>query len=213
MVIYFLVSKVVIGIETGQTTGIGVGLIFLYFFGNAARGAFVFHRIEKVDNPNYQPTSKLVYWIGVPLAAIFVVMIGFGVMTMTGLAPPTDVQSGSSLLPAYRAELISNDIVYEDDEIVYFYSYGLSSILEGGSVLTDDRVIMYFTNHDGELEVYELYLFDISSVELVSSGNMFNDSIYKVNSFEPDAWLQISLPTEKRGDVLFVEELRLRIQP
>jgi len=83
-----------------------------------------------------------------------------------------------------------------------------SSILEGGSVLTDDRVIMYFTNEDNELEIYELYFSEIATVELVSMGNMFNNSVYRVHSFNPDAWLEISLSAEKRGDIMFIERLR-----
>ncbi len=205
---YFIFSKIVIGIETGSTSGIFVALVFLYFYGKAIQGAFVFHKIKKSENPNYKPTPKWIYFTGIPVLIILAALMGIGLLTMTGTLPSTEVQAGSKVLQRDKDVLISNAVVSEGDHIEYFYSVGFTSILEGGSILTDDRVILYLPDENKELEVYEIYFNDIASVELIEMGNAMNDSIYKVSSHEPDAWLQIALSTENSGDVKFIEALR-----
>ena len=87
------------------------------------------------------------------------------------------------------------------------------SVLAGGSILTTDRVILYLPDEDGdkELEVYEIYFNDVAFVGLIEIGDFLNNSVYKINSYEPDAWLQIALSTENKGDVKFIEALRSKI--
>ena len=45
----FLFSKVFYIIETGSIYGIGIGLVFLYFFGKAIQGTFTYHKIEQAN--------------------------------------------------------------------------------------------------------------------------------------------------------------------
>lgn len=210
--LYFILSKIYIGIELGRMSGLAMGLVFLYFYGKAIQGTFVFHKIEKSENPNYKPTSKLAYYAGIPVLVLFVAALGFGLMTMTGVVPSTEVQSGAEMFRKDKDTLISSNIISVDDEVLFFYSEGLTSILEGGQVLTDDRVIMYLNDENLELQVYEIYFDDIASVELVQMGNAMNLSIYQVNSYEPDAWIQIALSAENKGDIVFVEALRKKVQ-
>jgi hypothetical protein len=206
--IYFILSKILIGVETGKISGIGLGLVFLYFYGKAIQGAFVFHKMEKAENPNYKTTPKWVYFTGVPVLIIFVVLIGVGLMTMTGAMPSTEVQAGEDVLQSDKDALITNNVIFENDTLKYFYSFGFTSVLDGGSVLTSDRVILYMPDENQELQVYEIYFNDISSIELIEMGNLMNDSIYRVNSHTPDAWIQMPLSTESRGDIKFIESLR-----
>ena len=206
--IYFIISKIFIGLETGKLSGIGIGLVFLYFYGKAIQGAYVFHKLEKSENNNYKTTPKWVYFTGVPALTILVVLMGVGLMTMTGAMPSTEVQSGEDVLQVDKDALITNSVISEDDKLKFFYSNGFTSVLEGGSVLTSDRVILYMPDENQELQVYEIYFNDISSVELIEIGNLMNDSIYRVNAHTPDAWIQLALSTENRGDIKFIESLR-----
>ncbi len=208
---YFIFAKIYISIEMGKISGIWVTLVFLYFYGKAIQGTFVYNKIEKVENPNYKTTPKWIYFTAIPSLAIFFALMGIGILTMTGVLPSTKVQKGSEISQRDRSLLISNAIVSKSDNIKYFYSGGLTSILEGGSILTDDRVILYLPDANQELEVYAIYLDDIASVELIKMGNFMNDSIYKVSSYEPDVWLQITLSVENRGDVKFINALRYKV--
>lgn len=209
--VYFIISKIFIGIETGKVTGIFISLIFLYFYGKAIQGAFAYKKIEKTENSNYKPTPKAYYFVGIPLLVIFAGFMGLGLMTMTSAVPSTEVQAGKDVNQNDRNMLVSNYIILENDIIEYFYSTGFSSILEGGSVLTQDRVILYMPDENKQVQVYELYFSDISSVKLLETGNLVNDSVYLINTPDPEAWLQIALSAEKRGDVKFIEALREKI--
>jgi hypothetical protein len=208
---YFIFAKIVIGLETGKMSGIGLALVFLFFYGKAIQGTFVYHRLEKAENPNYKVTPKWVYFTVLPALVIFLLLMGIGLMTMTGVLPSTEVQVGSQILQGDREVLVSNGVVTQDDNIEYFYSYGLSSILEGGSVLTGNRVILYKPDENQQMGVYALYYNEITDVELVTPGSTFEDSVYRINSYTPDAWLQIPLSVENEGDIKFIEALRSKI--
>ena len=215
MVLYFIFSKIYLIIAGGQLSGntIVFSLVFLYFYVKSVQGAFVFHKIEKQENPNYQPASKVAIYIGIPVVGIVVLLLGLGLLTDTDFLPATDVQAGEELSKNLKQKLISADIIYEEDSIQYFYSYGLSSILEGGSILTSDRVIIYFPEENQEISVYEIRFEDVSNIELIEDGNFFNDSIYKIQGNSPDNWIKVELSTEGRGDVKFMEALRSELSP
>jgi len=209
MFAYFLLSKIIIWIEVVSPLQIGLGLVFLYFYGKAVQGTFTFHNIEKQENSNYQTTSKLYMYIGIPFAVIFFLLSGFGILTMTGTFPSTEVQTGSELPKYFQEELVAAQIIDRNDTIQYFYSWGLTSVLTGGSILTGDRVIMYFQDEDeeNEMAVYEILFVDISKIELMEAGNALNNSTYRIyeNSGE---WVEVYLSTERQGDIKFIEALR-----
>ena len=209
--IYFILSKIYIALATGNSAGIGIGFIFLYFYGKAIQGSFTYHKIKKVEDPEYKPTSKWSYYIGIPLIVLMFVVMGFGLLIETDVVPSTEVLAGNNVSDSNRSILVANDILFETEEIEYFYSNGLTSILEGGSILTDRAVVMYYTDDDEGLKIYDLEFSDIAAVELLQDGNIFYDSVYKVSSGDEDAWLNIELTAYERGDIKFVEALRKKI--
>jgi hypothetical protein len=107
--------------------------------------------------------------------------------------------------------LKSNRVISVDDNIIYFYSQGLFSILESGDILTEDRVISYFTDENQELQIFEIYLSEITDVDLESKGDLLNESVYKVNTVDPERWLKLFLSDEQNGDQKFVEAMRNRL--
>lgn len=60
MFVYFVASKVFIGIETGKVTGIPLALVFGYYFFQGIRGTFAWHQSEKKEKPMQEkrPTFK-----------------------------------------------------------------------------------------------------------------------------------------------------------
>ena len=145
-----------------------------------------------------------------------VVAIVFGgvvfVFALLGtFGPPVEVIAGNSMRQSDRALLVQSGIILEDENVEYFYSDGLISIKERGSVLTNQRVIAYGPNEEGEIEVYALYFDAVGSVELVEQGNVLNPSVYKVTSTSGDSWLFIVLSTENGGHLKFIKGLQGRI--
>lgn len=209
---YFVLTKIVIGFETGQISGIGMALVFLYYFGRAIQGTFVYHRIQKEQNPDYRSAPKWMFYVGIPSALLILLVAGFGVLTMSGVFPSTEVASGPEMRKKDRALLLETGIVRPKEHIRYFYSDGFLSILDYGNILTDQRVIRYVRDKTNGLKVYEFMFDDIEQVKLIEQGNAIHPSIYEVQSFREDAWVRLSLSTEGGGDVAFIEALRNNIQ-
>ncbi len=208
---YFVLSKIVIGFETGNISGIGMALVLIYYFGRAIQGTFVYHRIQKEQNPDYRSAPKWMYYVGIPSALLVLLVASFGVLTMSGVFPSTEVASGSEMRQKDRVLLIETGIVQPKEDIRYFYSDGFFSILEDGNILTDQRVIRYVRDKTNVLKVYEFMFDEIQQVKLIEQGNAINPSIYEVLSFREDAWVRLSLSTEGGGDLAFIEALRNKI--
>ena len=149
------------------------------------------------------------------IIGIFIIfsLMFIGSLTMTGTLTPTMVLEGNDLSEDYREALIKSDIIYQGDNIQYFYSDGFSRIEETGSILTSDRVIMYFEDENKDTGVYELYFEDITDVELIEAGNVLNDSVYRVYGDSREVYLTIVLSRENKGDVKFIEALRSGLKP
>ena len=47
MFIYFLISKILVVVETGQASGLVMGVVFLYFYWQGVVGTFAYHRLMK----------------------------------------------------------------------------------------------------------------------------------------------------------------------
>ncbi|MGY6518785.1 MAG: hypothetical protein ACXIUZ_08725 [Lysobacteraceae bacterium] len=209
---YYVVAKVATTVATGQVIGIGAALIFLYFFGRAIQGTFAFHRIEKATNPGYRSAPGWLVWVSVPVIGVLVVLTGFGALSMTSLLPSTQVQSGEQITSRDIATLREAGILVEDETVEHFYSYGLFSILEGGNLVTNLGVVIYYPEDGGELTVAELPFGKIASVEKIEDGGVLSHSVYRVNGFDEDNWLLLELSTESRGDVRFVQAIRDRMR-
>ena len=207
---YFVFAKIMIAIEIGKLSNMWPALIFLFFYWRAIEGTFTYDKLERAENPNYKPSSKWLYFICIPICVILFGLVSIGIMSMIGVLPPTDVVPGNKVYENQRDVLISNNIVTKDETIEYYYSEGSFSLLDGGSVLTDHRVIIYFHDENDELQVYGLYFDEISSVDFQEKGNWYN-TFYKVSTHDPENWLVLELSTESDGDRRFVDALKTKI--
>lgn len=206
--IYFIFAKIVISFETQSFSGLGIGLVFLYFYGMAIKGAFVFHKIEKEENPNYKPSKTWGYVVGIPAALFAILILTYVIMSVSGSVPSTRVMGKNEIRADEMSTLKDAGILYADDKVEYFYSPGFLSVTESGNVMTQDRVVSYLTDENEELFVYEVYFSDIASIEEESPGSSFDDSVYKVNSSDPEVWVRLFLSTEQKGNKKFVDALR-----
>jgi hypothetical protein len=206
--VYFAFGTIITALSVGLHSSLALRLIFLFFFGNAIRGSTVLHKTRRAENANQSPDKvtppNWIYRLGLPggLATAFVAAIGLA--TIAG----NEVVSGAELPRNEYNELLQAGIISEDEILKYFYSESSNSILEAGNILTDQRVIGYFTDESGERRIYDLGLADVASVELVQQGNLVRDSLYQINSHDPKVWIQVLLSNKNEGDLVFVEALR-----
>ena len=169
-------------------------------------------RMEKAENRKYKTVSKWMYSVGIPAGVLGLVLVVGALMEVIGILPSSEVQKGSEVSSFHLNALQKNEIIEPDEGIEYFYSNGFLSIIDEGSLLTDRRVITYFTDEDedNELKIYALYLSDIASVELLERGTFMRPSTYKVINHEGN-WLPIVVSAENRGDHKFVRALQSKI--
>lgn len=80
--IYFIFAKIYMAIDIGQMPG-AVSILLLYLQGKAIQGTFVFHGIEKQENPNYKPASKLTTCVFIFSVGLFFILVGLAIESMT----------------------------------------------------------------------------------------------------------------------------------
>ena len=211
ILIYFVFARISIALETGQASGLGVAFVFLYFYGKAVQGSFAYHKLMKAENPDYKPAGKWSYIVGIPAAVLFFALAGAGLLTTTDYMPSTQVVAGNDVSVNDVALLTDKGILLDDEEIEYFYSYGFSSVLEGGSILTDRAVIIYFEDEDTNIEIYEIEFPDIESIEMIEEGGIFSDSMYMIQGAEADEWIVVDLSVENDGHLKFINALNNKI--
>jgi hypothetical protein len=104
------------------------------FWAKAIQGTFVYHKIEKAENPYYKPARKWMYFVGIPVGALFLLSAVIGYLSTANILPSPRVLTGTEIGRSFQNQLLSNGVVSEDEYIDYFYSEGLFSIMEGGTV-------------------------------------------------------------------------------
>jgi len=209
--VYFILSKIVIGLETGRMPTSAIALVFLFYLGRAILGTFAYHKIQKEEDPNYRSAPRWMYYVGIPGGLLALMIVGYGILVESGVVPAVEVTSGSNMRQKDRSLLIEKGIIQPKEDIKYFYSNGFLSILEEGNILTDQRVIRYVQDETSGLQIYELFFDDIANIKLIEQGNSFIDSIYEVGSIRKDAAIRLFLSEYDSGDVTFIEALRNKI--
>jgi len=205
--IYYLGARLIIFAETGNFSSVLFTLTILYFFGKAVLGAFTYHRLKREEG-SVSSSSKWGLIIALPLVLIFSTFLGYVLFSAVGVVPSTMVLAGTEMRENETALLREKNIISSQEEILYFYSEGVFSVAEGGSVLTEDRVIAYYTDELDELHVYEIPLLDVGSITLETQGDSFNESVYLVQSKSDDDWIRLFLSTEQKRDAAFIAALR-----
>jgi hypothetical protein len=156
--------------------------------------------------------GALFRWIGTAFGVLVLVGVVFGILMEVGVVPSDRVLQGKDI-PADQYQVLKTEGIIEDGEVVeYFYSEGLLSVREGGSILTDKRVIAYEKNNDEGIELYQIFHEDISSIEMTQEGDTLNFAVYTVNGEQDGDWLDLWLPHEYGDGEKFAAAVRAKIQ-
>jgi hypothetical protein len=143
------------------------------------------------------------------LLVIMVPLLGLLIAADVGLLPSDAVQSGRLLSDSARAHL-QKAVLRRGEEVLYFSSPGFLSHSGAGSLLTDERVVLYRTDPESaELHVESASFSSIRDVA-VEYGHGSDPTSVTVNKRNGTAFV-LRLPTAQGGDRLFVDELRNRL--
>jgi len=150
--------------------------------------------------------------IGKGVMLLIVALYGLSFMMDTGFIPSERVQTHDEIGDKHMQVLLDEGIIDRTERIEHFYSDGLFSVRDGGSILTDRRVIAYELSEDDEVLVYDFAFDDIASVEQVQEGTTLDYAIYVVTGEGEDDPFQLWLPHEHGDADRFISSLQARIQ-
>lgn len=154
--------------------------------------------------------AKVLLWI--PGTVIFVFLLMGIVITLleeAGIVPGSDVIPGSDLPDTYQSTMIENGLLDAESTVLFYYGGGAFSFTDSGTVLTDDRLMIYYHDESQQLLAYELFFDQISHVEQLPNEFALGDNWYKATGADPGAYIIFPLPAEGAG--LFLKELDNRI--
>ena len=143
--------------------------------------------------------SFLVLLVGGIVSASLVVSVLLG--------PPTRALRASEIPASYVETLVDAGVLDAGEELKFFCSGGLYSILENGNLLTDSRVVSYETV-DGQLYVAWASYQEIESIDVeYASSVYFEDTTIKVAT-ESRGEFMLLVSGEDFRDIEFVSELQ-----
>ncbi len=150
--------------------------------------------------------GRIINVVGVVLGVLIAMLIVLGLLVETGFVPSDRVLTHDDLPVKQLETLIQAGILETGERVELFYSEGLVSVTEGGSILTDRRVIAY----DGD-SIYDIAIDELASIELVQEGDFLNFAVYRVYSKTEDGWLELWLPHEHGDAERFANAVRAGI--
>lgn len=205
---YFLIVFVLNAAMAGRFGRVGVGLLYLYFYWGAIRGSFAYHRLRRESDGAKRLRPQLFIFIGLPVALATTLIMGYGALTRIGVFPSTRVVEGGQLSAKDSAYLLSEGIIRPDEKILLFYSTELFSIANGGSLLTNLRIISYHTV-EGDLHIHSATMEEVLEIEIVDEGSATAAALVEILKVDGD-WFQLNLSVEGEGDKKFIEEIERR---
>ena len=110
------------------------------------------------------------------------------------------------------AVLLEEGIIRADERIEYFYSEGLVSVREGGSIISDRRVIGWTAWDENELYISDIPNDEIQHVEKLQEGDTFNYAVYAVTGSGPEDYVELWLPHEHGDADRFVAAVEAKIR-
>ena len=165
---------------------------------------------EGYQKPHRRKSHLWVWFVVTPIVLLFSLLMVVGTLEGVGFVPSIEVQQGDEVPKQQVDKLIEEGVLFKDEKIEYFYSEGFLSVMGGGNILTEDKVISYSKDEDGKLAIYETNITDITKIELIEEGNFLNDAIYRIYD-GPDSWLEIWLSVENDGHLKFINALEAKV--
>ncbi|MCM0148746.1 hypothetical protein KCN56_09255 [Photobacterium galatheae] len=169
------------------------------------------HNRNQSTTPSDKKPTRGIFWTITPVAIVFLLLMAAVQFIVLRAVPESAVQTGEQLSQNTRHILIDNYIISSEDQIEYFYSYGKKSVLEGGTILTENLLIHYDQSENQKISVIEMPFVEIASVEQIKNQKLRHARIYRINAIESGLWFNILLSTKKQGDEIFIQALKSKL--
>lgn len=202
LLVYFIVAKIIMAIDTQNFQGVAQGLVFIYFFFQGAVASFQLRKY-KIETGMLREVShrKLYYVLGSAagvLGAAFIILF-----VAAALGPEDEVIPGKQLKARYVREIQDLGLLDKSEDLTYFYSDAFYSIRNGFYIFTNKKVVLY--NEDWEKASIVVPYGTIVNIELIDGPQAEKRQI---NIYQrPNTVLSIPLPDKGSGYKLYYELL------
>jgi hypothetical protein len=181
----------------------------VYFFYKGIRGTFVYHKIRRKTDPEYRKPGMWPWFVFVPTAFTLVALLVFGVLIKIGHIPDSLVLRGDEVPEATRKTLTEYGLISKEEELLFFYSAGVFSLLEDGNIITNRRVISY-EESTSSLDIYSAPFDSILTAVVYRQGGGVEDTIIEITTTDSsNFWLYAS--KEEGRDKDFLQAIHSRI--
>lgn len=208
LLVYFVLSKTFQILEGEPRLGI-VSLVMIYFFFNAVRGNFAYHRLQKENDPAYRRPGLWPWFVFVPAGVVLVALLLFGTLVELGHIPDSLVLRGEEIPDATRKTLVDYGLISRGEKLLFFYSAGVFSLLEDGNIVTDRRVISYEESATS-LDIFTAPFDSILTAVIYQPGEEVDDTIIEITTTDgSNFWLYASKEDGRDRD--FLQAIHSRI--
>ncbi|MEH6525896.1 MAG: hypothetical protein V7723_07455 [Sneathiella sp.] len=211
-VFIWLIVEIILKSLSAPGEGILMAIILVVISIYGFRGWLALRKYT-IDEPTKTKKNWWLIILGSIVSIVILFVVALGTLLEIGILPETKVIVGKDI-PNYQLEtLVDKSIVNPSDSIEFLYCEGFFSVLEGGQLLTDNRLISY-EQTDGKLSIYEMPYESISKIELLQVGSSYEDSVYKIYGNQNADWeyIVILLSVEEGGDLAFINKLSEKIK-
>lgn len=148
---------------------------------------------------------------GLLVVVLFMGAMWIGLQMESGALPDTVIVAGEDLSePALEA--INKAITLRPGEtIAFFYSTGVWDWEEDGNLITNQRVVSYMQEEDGELFVEEADYANIAEIETEFSDNWIEDTLVWITPKQEEDFV-IALSIEEDLDHPAVEYIERKLE-
>ncbi len=133
-----------------------------------------------------------------------------GLAVLGTFAPPAHVLRDGEIPWSYEETLVDAGVLEPGEDVRFFYSAGLFSILDDGNLLTDSRVVSYWTESE-QLHLYSAAYPEIREHRVEYSESYLDDSVVTISTRDGLEFVLILSPDYGR-DREFVQDLERRIR-
>lgn len=192
-------------------TGIGVIVLIYWHCRTSEEGSNSYGEdpVKEFGEGVRKDTSKWIQFGLIPIATSLVILgVWFFVPDSSETILDDKVYKGAELPEWHKNTLLEHGIITTDDKILFFESHGVFSILEGGKLVTNNRLVTYSEEEDGSIELSEMLLDNIEKIEVLEDKEDELNT-YKVIGNENSDWEYITLimSNEAGGDQDFISAL------
>ena len=166
-------------------------------------------QIQRVHEALRPDLDSTVGWSMASYAALVMGFVPFTVAAVALFVLPSAILQESEIPSSHRYALVEAGVLEWDEDLLYLYTTGVFSVLEGGSLLTDRRAVSYSSTY-GDLRIDAAAYREIEDIQVKHSGTLFEPTVITLTTtIGKRVRLEVSRMAGR--DTEFVTQLRLHL--